>query len=106
MCNRKRHTARPTLEQMETLVMPSVVGILAHAHHAKAVSAHVRRVSDGVKQADTSEHDNNEALMSLRQQQNLVQVHAHEKTPSAIPTAAEKAASAIPDFFKSLGSAL
>ena len=53
-----------------------------------------------------SERQNNEALRSLQQQLNLVHAHALERTPSAIPTAAEQRATQVSNIFKSLESAL
>ena len=92
MRNRKRHTAQPMLEPMEPRVVPSVTGI--HAHHEQVVAAHVGQMHDSVKEATASPRENNKALKQLQQQEYLVHVRSLERTPSALPTAAEQAASA------------
>ncbi len=103
MRNRKRHTAQPMLETMEPRVAPSVAGI--HVHHERVVAAHVAHVSV-TKETAESPHKNNEALRNLEQQIKVVQEHALERTPSAIPTAAEQRATQVSNIFKSLESAL
>ncbi len=104
MCNRKRRSAQPILEPMEPRVALSAIGI--HAHHARAVAAHVGQVNGTVKQAEAFERENNEALKRLEQQQHLVYVHSLERTPSALPTEAEKEASQLSNIFKSIGQGL
>jgi len=62
-----------------------------------------------VSSAKTStelQRKNNEAMRSLEQQLNVVHEHALERTPSAIPTAAEQRATQISNIFKSLEGAL
>ena len=101
MSNRKRHTARPILEPMEHRVTPSVMGI--QAHHGQAVAAHVGQMNNPIKQAKASQYANNEALKRLQQQEHLVHIHSMQRTPSALPTPAEKAASEISNVFQSIG---
>jgi hypothetical protein len=103
MRNRKRHTAQPMLEPMEPRVAPSVTAI--HVHHERAIAAHVGHVSP-VKDVKVSPHDNNKAWRNLQQQLAVVHAHALERTPSAIPTAAEQQATQVSNVFKSLESAL
>jgi hypothetical protein len=112
MRNRKRHTARPSLEPMESRVVLSVTAI--HVHHERAVvAAHVSQVSQAhvsqvssAKASTANQLKNIEAMRNLQQQLNVVHEHALERTPSAIPTAAEKRATQISNIFKSLESAL
>jgi hypothetical protein len=103
MRNRKRHTAQPMLEPMEPRVAPSVTSI--HIHHERAVSAHVSDMSVAKTDA-ASQRQNAAALRNLQQQLNVVHAHALERTPSAIPTAAEQRATQISNIFKSLEGAL
>lgn len=103
MRNRKRHSAQPTLEPMESRVALSVTAM--HIQHERAMTAHVAHVNT-TKESVESQRQNNEALRNLQQQLNLVHAHALERTPSAIPTAAEKRATQISNIFKSLEGAL
>jgi hypothetical protein len=103
MRHRRRHTVQPMLEPMESRVSLSVTTI--HIHHDRAVAAHIDRVSSA-KTPTELQRKNNEAMHSLEQQLNVVHEHALERTPSAIPTAAEQRATQVSNIFKSLESAL
>jgi len=92
------------LEPMEPRVAPSVMGI--HAHHGRAVAAHVGQINNSVKQAEASQHANNEAWKRLQNQLHLIHMRSLEQTPSALPTPAEKAASQISNVFQSIGRSL
>ena len=104
MRSRKRFSAQPILEPMEPRVVPSAMVMQAHQGHV--VAAHVHQIDNSQKPARAVQIENNQALRSLRQQQHLVHVHALEHTPSAIPTKAEQAASAVSNFFKSAAQSL
>ena len=103
MRNRKRPYAQPMLEPMEPRVALSVTAI--HVHHERAVVAHVGQVSSA-KAAEQLERKNHEAMRNLQQQLAVVHEHALERTPSAIPTAAEQRATQVSNIFKSLEGAL
>ena len=104
MRNRKRHIARPMLESMEPRVVPSAIAV--HAHHERAVAAHVGQLNNSAQHADATQRKNNQALKNLQQQENVVHMHALERRPSALPTEAEKVASETSSFVKSIESAL
>jgi len=104
MCNRKRHTAQPTLELMEGRVVPSALGV--SAHRVAAMVAHIGRMHNPVKQASAFERENYQALKNLEHQEYLVHVRSLERTPSAAPTPEQKAESAVSNFFKSAASSL
>lgn len=104
MRNRKQRAARPMLEMMETRVVPSTMGHLAH--RAEVVAAHVNTVSRAVKEAETSARENTEALQRLERQEQLIHVRSLERTPSAAPTAAEQRASQISGILSSIGKSL
>jgi hypothetical protein len=104
MDRRKRRALEPHLESMEDRVVLSVTSVsLQHLHHQRAVAAHVAKVSVA---KEPKANANNEALRNLNQQLKVVHEHALERTPSAIPTAAEQRATQISNIFKSLESAL
>jgi hypothetical protein len=104
MRNRRRHIARPMLESMEPRVVPSAIAI--HAHHVRAVAAHVGQLNNSAKHADATQRENHQALKNLQQQENLVHMHSLERTASALPTKAEQEATETSSFLKSLESAL
>jgi hypothetical protein len=104
MSNRKRRVAQPGLEAMELRVVPSVS--VPRAHHELVVAAQVGKMHDSAKEAPASQRENNEALKHLQQQVYQIHVRSLEHTASAIPTAAEQAATATSNLFKSLESAL
>jgi hypothetical protein len=103
MRNRKRHTVQPMLEPMESRVALSATAV--HVHHERVVAAHFDRVSSATTPTEM-ERQNNKAMRSLQQQLNVVHEHALERTPSAIPTAAEQRATQVSNIFKSLEGAL
>jgi len=77
-----------------------------YAHHEQAIAAHVGQMNNPIEQAKMSQHANNEALKRLQQQLHLVQLRAIMRTPSALPTPAEKAASEVSNIFQSMGKSL
>jgi hypothetical protein len=104
MDRRKRRALAPLFESMEDRVVLSVTSVsLQHLHHQKAVHVAKASVATGSK---ANAKSNNAALRNLQQQLEVVHEHALERTPSAIPTAAEKQATEISNVFKSLESAL
>jgi uncharacterized protein (DUF342 family) len=106
MRNRKRRSRQPMLEAMETRFMPSFSSVhVQHMHHERVVAVHVHEASSK-NDTTSSERANNEALKNLQQQLQVVHEHALERTPSAIPTEAEKQATQVSNLFKSLESAL
>jgi hypothetical protein len=104
MPSRKARSARPALEPMEARVVPSALGPLAR--HAERAAAHVRPINSSARQLNASERQNNEALQRLQQQENLVHMRSLERTPSALPTAAEQRASQISNIFSEIGKSL
>src|SRR5262245_40988672 len=105
MRNRKRHIAQPVLEPMEPRVALSAIGIRAH-HHGQVLAAHVGPMNNSTKQAEASQRENNQALKRLQRQEHQVYIRSLERTPSALPTPAEKRASDVSDLFKSIGQGL
>jgi hypothetical protein len=104
MRNRNRRAARPNLETVEPRVVPSAIGI--HGRHMQDVAAHVGQVNRSIKQAEDFQRENEQALKRLQRQEHQVYVHSLERTPSALPTEAEKRASQVSDIFKSIGQGL
>ncbi len=62
--NRNRFTARPMLEPMEPRMVPSALGPMAR--HAERTAAHIRPITDSVRQIEESQRENNEALQRLQ----------------------------------------
>jgi hypothetical protein len=104
MRNRKRRTAQPIFESMETRVVPSALSI--QIHHEQAVSAHVGQMDNSAAQDKASQRENDKAMKLLHQQENQVHIRSLEHRPSALPTKAEQQAQETSSFVKSLESAL
>jgi hypothetical protein len=104
MGNRKRVSAQPMLEQMEPRVVLSTAAV--HGHAWKVVAADVGRTNDSVRLAEASQRQNNVALARLQSQLHLIHVRSLERTPSALPTAAEQRASKLSNFFKTVSQSL
>jgi hypothetical protein len=106
MDRRKRRALAPLFESMEDRVVLSVTSVsLQHLHHQKAAAVHVAKMSVATG-SKANAKSNDAALRNLQQQLEVVHEHALERTPSAIPTAAEKQATEVSNVFKSLESAL
>jgi hypothetical protein len=104
MFERKRRTVQPMLESMESRVVPSAMGV--HAHPVRDVSAVVGSASGSTKELRAAEQKNASALKELAHQQAVVHSHSLEHIATALPTAAEQAASQISNIFKSIGQSL
>jgi hypothetical protein len=104
MRDRKRRNLRPSLEMVESRVVLSTVGHLAH--HAEVVAAHVNTVNRAVAKADADARENSEALARLQLQEQLIHARSLEHRPSALPSAAEQRASQISNIFGSIGKSI
>jgi hypothetical protein len=104
MRNRKRRNVQPTLESMETRVVPSTVGV--GLHHARVATAHIHRAHETTAQSANNQNANNEALKKLQQQLALIHTHSLEHTPSARETPAEKVTTETSSLFKSIFASL
>jgi hypothetical protein len=104
MSNRKRRTAQPLLEPMESRVVPSALGI--QSHQVRAVASHVEHINKAAKTPKETQHTINEGMRRLQQQ--LAQIHARslERTPSARETPAEKVTTETSSLLKSVFASL
>jgi hypothetical protein len=110
MRKRKQRAIQPMLEAMETRFMPSATSgqielRIQHLHHERVMDSQ-RSEMKAMNHSTVNEQKNNAALQNYKQQLQVVHEHALERTPSAIPTAAEQRATQVNNIFKSLESAL
>jgi hypothetical protein len=99
---RKRHPARPRLESMETRVVPSVMGV--HAHAEQAVAAHVRQLHAHEERVATTRTDRRDA--ALRHQHPVKHTVSIEQTGSKSAKPAPTKTGGIAGFFKSIFAGL
>jgi hypothetical protein len=104
MRDRARRRFTPALEPMEGRIALSTLGM--HHHHERAVPASLARVNDSVKAMAASQRANGLALKNLEHQLHVVQMHAMQHRPSALPTKAQRQVGELSSTLKSIAHSL
>ena len=101
---RKRPSAHPRLESLETRAVPSVVG--PHPHVGQALAAHVAKLNTGAERAATAQTGKLDDASRHHHHVKHTLSSQHTEVVSSHHAQPQKQTSSISQFFKSLFSGL